>query len=71
MVNCQFQALDPGNGIGELLLDIRLIICKLPADLFADPGGFRFIGDEADPPEDDHAGDVQRPFTFPAESGVV
>ena len=70
MINHQFQALDPGEGRFKLFPDIFLVIGEFPAQVFADHPGFLPVGDQADPAENHDTVYVQRPFAFPAETGI-
>ena len=70
MINHQFQALDPGEGGFKLFPDIFLVIGEFPAQVFADHPGLLPVGDQADPAENHDTVYVQRPFAFPAETGI-
>ena len=64
MLRCQFQTAYPRKGILQFLLQIRLIIRKLPAKIRTDFLLLFFIRNNMYPPKHDHAADVQCPFAI-------
>ena len=70
MLYRKLQAVDPREGVRQLLLKIRLIVGELPDEIRAYLPLLLFVLNDAHPSEHDYAVDVQRPLTVPAEALV-
>ena len=70
MINRQLQTLHPEKRVLQFMLNVSLVACKLPTQVGSDQLCLFFIRYQTDPPENDHAVHIQRPFTFLAVSGI-
>ena len=71
MLGDQAEHQHAGAGAADLVLDVRLVAGELEAQPPADVEGPFVVLQDFEPPEHDHALDVQRPVARPGEALVI
>ena len=64
MLRGQFKDKNVRSRVDQLMLKIFFIFGKFPAQIGADTKRFFMIFDRTDPSENDHASDIERPFSL-------